>query len=86
MAKKIKIGFLDIAKKESGGIYQYSQSILDSLNNRSEYEVIVYSNKRIPIDDSFKYRNLSYKKGLLKYINLIGICIKYFFKIKPKIY
>jgi hypothetical protein len=73
MAKKIKIGFLDIAKKESGGIYQYSQSILDSLNNRSEYEVIVYSNKRIPIDDSFKYSNLSYKKGLLKYINLIGI-------------
>mgnify|MGYP006136905967 FL=1 len=86
MAKKIKIGFLDIAKKESGGIYQYSQSILDSLNNRSEYEVIVYSNKRIPIDDNFKYRNLSYKKGLLKYINLIGIYIKYFFKIKPKIY
>lgn len=80
MAKKIKIGFLDIASKESGGIYQYSKSIFDSLNNSNVYKIIKFSYKK----DEKNSRLLKTTTGLTKYFYFIILFIRASFKILPR--
>lgn len=81
MAKKIKIGFLDTASKESGGIYQYSKSIFDSLNNNNnDYELFKFSYKK----DGKDSRLLKTTAGLTKYFYFIILFIRASFKLLPR--
>ena len=75
----MRLGVFFIGNPQSGGIYQYSLSILDSLKNRSEKVVILnLSGASFPVEENKDYFQIS---NVLRVMNLVkqvttNICLR----------
>lgn len=77
----VKLGIFFIGSPESGGLYQYSLSILDSLKGRGDKVVIFnFSGDDFPYTDYHQFFRVS---QYLKFLHFKQLAIKLYLKIKP---